>query len=150
MLSQEKLTMIDVYSPEKWLHNRIYCPSNRSKQIQETHTAYSSGTQYTRQSLNEKNHAWLHRWYCLSVEPCILFFIQTLPRILCAGAVSRVSFLDLFGPIPGAINPIMKSLLQWIWWQFCVTCEDSLTMLLINFIVSHSVKTIDIIVLMEV
>ena len=35
------------YSPEKWLHNRIYCPSNRSKQIQETHMAYSAGTQYT-------------------------------------------------------------------------------------------------------
>ena len=43
------------YWPEKWLHNRIYCPSNRSKQIQETHTAYSTGTQYTRQSLNEKH-----------------------------------------------------------------------------------------------
>ena len=35
-----------LYSPEKWLHNRIYCPSNPSKQIQETHTAYSAGTQY--------------------------------------------------------------------------------------------------------
>ena len=32
----------------------LYCPSNRSKQIKETHTAYSAGTQYTRQSLNEK------------------------------------------------------------------------------------------------
>ena len=42
-----------------------------------------------------------------SVEPCILFFIQTLPRILCVGAISGVSFLDLFGPIAGAINPIM-------------------------------------------
>ena len=50
-----------VYSPEKWLHNRIYCPSNRSKQIQKTHTAYSAGTQYTRQSLNEKQRTWLHR-----------------------------------------------------------------------------------------
>ena len=44
---------------------------------------------------------------CLSVKPCMLFFIQTLPRILCAGAISQVSFLDLFGPIAGAINPIM-------------------------------------------
>ena len=34
------------YSVEKWLHNGIYCPSNRSKKIQETHTAYSTGTQY--------------------------------------------------------------------------------------------------------
>ena len=37
----------------------------------------------------------------------VFFFrIQTLPRILCAGAISHVSFLDLFGPIAGAINPI--------------------------------------------
>ena len=36
-----------------------------------------------------------------------LFFIQTLPRILCVGAINRVSFFDLFGPIAGAINPIM-------------------------------------------
>ena len=28
-----------------------------------------------------------------SVKPCMLFFIRTLPRILCAGAISRVSFL---------------------------------------------------------
>ena len=44
---------------------------------------------------------------CLFVKPCMLFFIQTLPRILCAGAISRVSFFDLFGPIAGAINPII-------------------------------------------
>ena len=50
-----------LYSPEKWLHNRINCPCNRSKHIKETHTAYSAGTQYTRQSLNEKQHTWLHR-----------------------------------------------------------------------------------------
>ena len=61
---------------------------------------YSTGTQYTPQSLNEKQHAWLHR-------RCMLFFIQTLPSILCAGTISRVGFLDLFEPIAGAINPIM-------------------------------------------
>ena len=44
---------------------------------------------------------------CLSVKPCMLFFIQTLPRILCTGAISRVSLFDLFGPIAGAINPII-------------------------------------------
>ena len=43
----------------------------------------------------------------LSVKPCMLFFIQTLPRILCTGAISRVSFLNLFGPIAGVTNPIM-------------------------------------------
>ena len=50
-----------LYSPEKLCHNRICCPSNRSKQVQETHTAYIADTQYTRQSLNEKQHTWLHR-----------------------------------------------------------------------------------------
>ena len=108
-------------SLEKWLHNRIYCPSNRSKQIQETHTAYNASTQYTRQSLNEKQHIasqtitvclWSYTIYAAKFEwkttyMGMLFFIQTLPRILCAVAISLVSFLDLFGPIAGAINPIM-------------------------------------------
>ena len=51
------------YSPVKWLQSsiRIYCHSNRSKQMQETHTAYSAFTQYSRQSLNEIQHIWLHR-----------------------------------------------------------------------------------------
>ena len=43
----------------------------------------------------------------LSVKSCMLVFIQTLPRISFAGALSRVSFLDLFGPIAGVTNPIM-------------------------------------------
>ena len=43
----------------------------------------------------------------LSVKPCMLFFIQTLPRVLCTGAISSVSFLNLFGPIAGVTNPIM-------------------------------------------
>ena len=55
------------YSPEKLFHNQICCPSNRSKQVQETHTAYIADTQYTRQSLNEKQHTWLlrqcHEWH---------------------------------------------------------------------------------------
>ena len=49
-----------LYSPENLCHNRICCPSNRSKQVKETHTAYTADTQYTRQSLNEKQHTWLH------------------------------------------------------------------------------------------
>ena len=56
------------YSPEKLCHNRICCPSNRSKQVQETHTAYIADTQYTRQSLNEKQHT------CTS---------QTVSRVAC-------------------------------------------------------------------
>ena len=99
------------HSPEKWLHNRIYCPSNRSKQIQESHTAYRTVTEYTRQSLNETQLGVTADNY-LSVKKCrgagsVLFFIQTLPRILCTGAISRVSFFDLFGPIARAINPII-------------------------------------------
>ena len=43
----------------------------------------------------------------LSVKPCILCFIRTLPRVLRTGAISHVSFLDLFGPIAGVTNPIM-------------------------------------------
>ena len=53
--------LLPCHSPEKLCHNRIFCPSNRSKQVQETHTAYIADTQYTRQSLNEKQHTWLHR-----------------------------------------------------------------------------------------
>ena len=37
-----------------------------------------------------------------SVKSCMLFFIQTLPSILCARAIGRVTFLDLLGPIAGA------------------------------------------------
>ena len=48
--------MIACNSSEKWLYDRIYCPSNRSKQMQETHMVYSAGTQF---SLNEKQHTWL-------------------------------------------------------------------------------------------
>ena len=59
----------------------------------------STGTQYTWQSFNEKQHR--PTWLVCEAMTCMLFFIQTLPRILCAGAVSRVSFLDLFGPIAG-------------------------------------------------
>ena len=78
---------IILYLPEKWLHNWIYYPSNRSKQIQETHTAYSAGTQYTRQSLNEKQHTWLHRqqvnclWshmYCLPFKLCRVDCVSAL------------------------------------------------------------------------
>ena len=85
--------MATTYSPEKWLHNRIYCPSNRSKQIQETHTAYSTGTQYARQSLNEKQYKWLHR-------RCQCFSFK-LYRVYCVPHYKRVSFLDLVGPMLG-------------------------------------------------
>ena len=43
----------DSNSLEKWLHNTI------SKQTKETCMSYRAGTQYTQQSLNEKQHAWL-------------------------------------------------------------------------------------------
>ena len=96
-----------LYSPEKWLHNRVYRPSNWSKQIQEIHTACSAGSQYTWQSLNKKQYTWLHRETVILCEAMYVVFHQTLPRILWTRAMTRVSFLDLFGPIAGAINPIM-------------------------------------------
>ena len=56
---------------------------------------------YNRDSQNEENdihHIHVHGFTdkMLSGKPCRLFFIKTLERILCAGAISRVSFLDLF------------------------------------------------------
>ena len=92
-----------LYSLEKWLHHRIYCPSNRSKQIKETHKAYSAGTQYTQQSLNEKQPTWLYR----SWSHACCFSFKLCPCILCIGAISCVCFFDLFGPIAGAINSVM-------------------------------------------
>ena len=53
-------------SPEKWLCNRDYHPSNRSKQIQETHTITAAKFECCARS-----HAWM------------LFIFQTLPRVLC-------------------------------------------------------------------
>ena len=48
-----------------------------------------------------------HPISCCLWSHCMLFLlIQTLPHICCAGTVSHVSFLDLFGPIAGATNPI--------------------------------------------
>ena len=143
----------------------ITSPANRSKQIQETHKAYSAGvkeykvpkierpsahktlfkgyamhqcflsrscftpcmsmegglavmgdcqcsytgSQYTRQSFNKNNIHGFTDNEVLAVKPCTLFCIQTLPHrpILCAGAICRASFLDLFGPIAGVTNPIM-------------------------------------------
>ena len=43
----------------------------------------------------------------LYVKPCMLPFFQTLPHILCAGTISRVSFLNLFGSLAGVSNPII-------------------------------------------
>ena len=48
----------DNNSPEKLCHNRICCPSNRSKQVQETHTAYVADTQYTRQDTAAVSGSW--------------------------------------------------------------------------------------------
>ena len=103
-------------SPGKWLYNWICCPSNRSKQIQETHTAYSAGTQYTRHcwSLNETRHTWQLTWlHRQDVIVCEAMYAVdhsnfAVGPILCTGALLiRVSFLDLFGSIAGVTNPVM-------------------------------------------
>ena len=75
--------------------------------------AYRARTQYIGKVWMKNNiHGFTYNKKLLSVKPCMLFFIQTLPHILCAGAISHASFLDLLGPIVGATNPIMSSLLQ--------------------------------------
>ena len=79
------------YSPEKWLYNRIYCPSNRSKQIKETHTAYSAGTQYTRQSLNEKQHTWLHRQTLIGYEAMYVVFHSNFAAYIVCRRYTRFS-----------------------------------------------------------
>ena len=50
------------------------------------------------QTHNLRGKVWMedsaHGFNLLSVKPCMLFFIQTLPRILCTSAISRVRFLE--------------------------------------------------------
>ena len=73
------------------------------------------------------------------VKPCMLFFIQTLPRILCTDAISHVSFFDLFGPIAVVTNPIMQSLLRRIYTKtlmtswFCLDTTLAIIKLLFTF-----------------
>ena len=80
-------------SPEKWLHNRICCPSDRSKQIQETHTAYSAGTQYTRQSLNEEQHTWLRGWLLSVCEAMYVVFHSNLATFIVCRRYKPCEFL---------------------------------------------------------
>ena len=55
--------------------NRISCPSNQSKQVQATHTSYSTSTNYTQQSLNEKQHT--------NIYFHINFFVSCDTDLLC-------------------------------------------------------------------
>ena len=80
-------------SPKKWLHNRIYCPGNRSKQIKETHTAYYAGTQYTRQSLNEKEHTWLHRQTVIVCGAMYIVFLSNFAAYIVCRSYKRCEFL---------------------------------------------------------
>ena len=60
------------------------------------------------QSLDEKQHyTLLHKQHFMVYGCIMLFFIETLWRILCVGAISCANFLDLFGPISGVTNPVM-------------------------------------------
>ena len=70
-------------SSGKWLHNWISCPSSRSKQIHEKLTRLIAPAHNIRGKVSMKtsihgftDNLWSHVCY---------FFIQTLPRILCAG-----------------------------------------------------------------
>ena len=56
---QKKCKCMEYNSPEKWLHGLVtpaIGPNKSKKLTQLPGTAYSSGTQHTRQSLNEKQH----------------------------------------------------------------------------------------------
>ena len=46
-------------------------------------------------------YTWFHRQTVIICEAMYVVFIQTMPCMLCAGAISHVSFLDMFGPIAG-------------------------------------------------
>ena len=76
------------YSPEKWLHYKWIChPSNRSKQIQETHTAYSVDTQPTWQSLSGRQHTRRHRQLTCSLWSHVCCFSFKLCRVYCVPAL---------------------------------------------------------------
>ena len=49
----------------------------------ETHMAYSASTQYTRQSLSEKQHTWFHRQTVISCEAMYVVFHSTFCHIYC-------------------------------------------------------------------
>ena len=82
-------------SPKKWLCNGICYPSNRSKQIQETHMAYSTGTQYTRQSLNETQHTWLHRQQVIVCEVKYTVFHSNFAAYIVCRRYKPCGFLGL-------------------------------------------------------
>ena len=83
------------YSPEKWLYNGICYPSNRSKQIQETHMAYSAGTQFTRQSLNETQQTWLHRQQVIVCEVMYAVFHSNFAAYIVCRRYKPCGFLGL-------------------------------------------------------
>ena len=75
------------YSPEKWLHKWICHPSNRSKQIQEIHTACSADTQPTWQSLSGRQHTRRHRLLTCSLWCHVCCFSFKLCRVYCVLAL---------------------------------------------------------------
>ena len=82
-------------SPKKLLYNGICYPSSRSKQIQETHMAYSAGTQYTRQSLNETQHTWLHRQQVIVCEVMYAVFYSNFAAYIVCRRYKPCGFLGL-------------------------------------------------------
>ena len=79
------------YSLEKRLCNGSYHPGNRSKQYQETHTITAT------------------KFECKTLVVCEAMYACCFSFKLCRRYC--VSFLELFGPIAGAIIPITQSLL---------------------------------------
>ena len=87
------LRMYQSNSPEKWLLNWI-TPAigpNKSKKL----------TQLVALAHNKRGKVWMKKNIYGFTDDCPVRYI------LCAGAVSHASFLDLFGLIAGVTNPIM-------------------------------------------
>ena len=80
-------TIFGLYSPEKWLHNRICYPSNRSKQIQETHTAYIAPVHHIRGKVEWKTTCMASQAtnYCVWSHVCSFSF--KLCRVYCVPAL---------------------------------------------------------------
>ena len=78
------------YSPEKWLHNTPVTGPNKSKKL----TRLIALVHNIRGKVWRKNNIHGFTDKLLSVKPCrpMVLFIPTLPCILCAGAISHVSF----------------------------------------------------------
>ena len=107
MTSQTMSRVACRWEGESVNHGRGNCYERRSRRINTLHTYLRPSIESHPNFLDRTTGpllAWSHREErCLEAR-CITTqisrgFIRTLPCVVCAGDVSRVSFLDLFGPV---------------------------------------------------